>query len=60
MNTLFISDLHLSEERPQPTAAFFAFLKDKAATCDELYILGDFFDFPSGGLRDARMPAQGQ
>lgn len=44
MNTLFISDLHLSEERPQLTAAFFAFLKDKAATCDELYILGDFFD----------------
>ena len=44
MNALFISDLHLSEERPHITAAFFAFLTDKAAACDELYILGDFFD----------------
>jgi UDP-2,3-diacylglucosamine hydrolase len=44
MNALFISDLHLSEERPHTTAAFFAFLTDKSAACDELYILGDFFD----------------
>jgi UDP-2,3-diacylglucosamine hydrolase len=50
MNTLFISDLHLSEERPHTTAAFFAFLDkkiclaNKAFTCDQLYILGDFFD----------------
>jgi UDP-2,3-diacylglucosamine hydrolase len=44
MNTLFISDLHLSEERPHTTAAFFAFLANKAAACDQLYILGDFFD----------------
>ncbi|HSC74759.1 MAG TPA: UDP-2,3-diacylglucosamine diphosphatase [Pseudomonadales bacterium] len=50
MNRLFISDLHLSEERPHITAAFFAFLDnkvrlaDKAVGCDELYILGDFFD----------------
>jgi UDP-2,3-diacylglucosamine hydrolase len=44
MNRLFISDLHLSEERPHTTAAFFAFLEDEAASCDELYILGDFFD----------------
>ncbi len=44
MNRLFISDLHLSEERPHITAAFFTFLLDKAAACDELYILGDFFD----------------
>jgi UDP-2,3-diacylglucosamine hydrolase len=44
MNVLFISDLHLSEERPQTTAAFFAFLAEKAVACDQLYILGDFFD----------------
>lgn len=44
MNALFISDLHLSEERPHTTAAFFAFLANKAAACDQLYILGDFFD----------------
>jgi len=50
MNRLFISDLHLSEERPHTTAAFLAFLRDKvcpadqSSVCDELYILGDFFD----------------
>lgn len=44
MNILFISDLHLSEKRPHTTAAFFAFLAEKAAACDQLYILGDFFD----------------
>lgn len=44
MNILFISDLHLSEERPHTTAAFLAFLAEKAAACDQLYILGDFFD----------------
>lgn len=44
MNTLFISDLHLSEERPHITAAFLAFLQQKTLAYDELYILGDFFD----------------
>ncbi len=44
MNALFISDLHLSEERPHTTAAFLAFLADRATHCQQLYILGDFFD----------------
>lgn len=44
MDALFISDLHLSEERPHTTAAFFAFLAEKAVACQRLYILGDFFD----------------
>ncbi len=44
MNRLFISDLHLSEERPHITAAFFAFLTQQAAKADQLFILGDFFD----------------
>ncbi len=44
MNTLFISDLHLSEERPHITAAFFAFLEGKTQGFERLYILGDFFD----------------
>ncbi len=44
MNALFISDLHLSEERPHITAAFFAFLDQKTQGVDHLYILGDFFD----------------
>lgn len=44
MNALFISDLHLSEERPHITAAFFAFLAEKTQGVERLYILGDFFD----------------
>jgi UDP-2,3-diacylglucosamine hydrolase len=44
MNAVFISDLHLSEERPHITAAFFVFLAKKAQQFDRLYILGDFFD----------------
>lgn len=44
MTTLFISDLHLEEERPEITRAFFEFLDNKAQDIDALYILGDFFE----------------
>ena len=44
MSTLFISDLHLHESRPQITRAFFHFLQTRAIHADALYILGDFFD----------------
>ena len=44
MTTLFISDLHLDEKRPEITRAFFQFLKEKASNADQLYILGDFFE----------------
>lgn len=44
MTTLFISDLHLEEERPEITRAFFEFLDNKAQGIDALYILGDFFE----------------
>ncbi len=44
MRTLFISDLHLHETRPQITRAFFHFLHTQAAGAEKLYILGDFFD----------------
>lgn len=42
--TLFIADLHLTPERPQINAAFFAFLSDTATQAHALYILGDFFE----------------
>jgi len=42
--TLFISDLHLHESRPQVTRAFFHFLDTTAKNAAALYILGDFFD----------------
>ena len=44
MTLLFISDLHLSRERPAITRAFFHFLDQKAKTADALYILGDLFE----------------
>lgn len=44
MATYFISDLHLSDERPQLTRAFFQFLESLQNQAKQLYILGDFFD----------------
>lgn len=44
MKTLFISDLHLSQERPAITALFLRFLHEQAATAQALYILGDLFE----------------
>ncbi|MFT0213185.1 UDP-2,3-diacylglucosamine diphosphatase [Pseudomonas sp. F1_0610] len=41
---LLISDLHLHEERPDLTAAFFLFLQQRASQAQALYILGDFFE----------------
>ena len=45
MNSLFISDLHLTPERPAIARAFLSFMKGRALTADALYILGDFFDY---------------
>jgi len=42
--TLFISDLHLSDERPAITAQFLNFLRSRAAGAAALYILGDLFE----------------
>lgn len=44
MTTQFISDLHLEEARPDITRAFLAFLDQQATGCEQLYILGDFFE----------------
>jgi UDP-2,3-diacylglucosamine hydrolase len=44
VTTVFISDLHLEESRPDITDAFLAFLKAKTMGIDALYILGDFFE----------------
>ncbi|WP_091988782.1 UDP-2,3-diacylglucosamine diphosphatase [Pseudoalteromonas denitrificans] len=43
--TLFISDLHLTEARPDISKAFFDFLNTQVTEqLDALYILGDFFE----------------
>jgi UDP-2,3-diacylglucosamine hydrolase len=44
-HSLFISDLHLSEELPDITAAFLEFLAGPACDATRLYILGDLFEF---------------
>lgn len=53
--TLFISDLHLSDERPEITALFSLFLQNDAARARALYILGDLFEVWLGD--DAVLPA---
>ena len=58
MTKLFIADLHLSEARPDLTNAFIHFLATKAKQADELYILGDLFEFWIGD--DEQSPLQQQ
>lgn len=41
---LFVSDLHLSPERPEMAARFARFLAEEARTAGALYILGDMLD----------------
>ncbi|WP_443090233.1 UDP-2,3-diacylglucosamine diphosphatase [Basfia succiniciproducens] len=43
--TYFISDLHLSENRPKLTALFEHFMHNIAPQAQAVYILGDLFDF---------------
>jgi len=44
MAILFISDLHLSQERPGITHLFIKFLNEPATKAEALYILGDLFE----------------
>ncbi len=44
MSTLFISDLHLSAERPAIGGLFLKFLSEQASRAEALYILGDLFE----------------
>lgn len=44
MAILFISDLHLSPERPEVTRAFLRFLEEQATTAKALFVLGDLFE----------------
>ncbi len=41
---LFISDLHISLEKPEITGRFLSFLSDRAPKAAAVYILGDLFD----------------
>ena len=44
MRTLFIADLHLSENHPHVSTAFFNFLQHETKNVEALYILGDLFE----------------
>lgn len=46
--SLFISDLHLSAERPEANEQFFRFLGDEAVRAQALYVLGDLFEYWAG------------
>jgi UDP-2,3-diacylglucosamine hydrolase len=45
MHSIFISDLHLSPERPRINETFFDFVRGTASRADALYILGDLFEY---------------
>jgi UDP-2,3-diacylglucosamine hydrolase len=42
---LFISDVHLSGERPEIAERFFELLQTQAARASSLYVLGDLFEY---------------
>lgn len=44
MTTLFLSDLHLDESRPEITAQFEAFCAGEAREAEAVYLLGDLFE----------------
>ena len=44
-NALFISDIHLTEDRPDVVRAFFDFLRWIPESTEALFILGDFFEY---------------
>ncbi len=47
-HSLFISDLHLCDSRPNITTAFIHFLEHTASQAQALYILGDLFEYWAG------------
>ncbi len=44
MRQLFISDLHLWDQKPQIEKLFMQFMEKQATEADELYVLGDLFE----------------
>lgn len=56
--TLFISDLHLDESRPQHLAALEQLMKEHGGVADALYILGDLFETWIGDDNDSAFNLQ--
>ena len=57
MSTIFISDLHLDESRPQVTRLFLDWLQREATGAEALYILGDLFEAYIGDDDDSDLVA---
>lgn len=47
-HSLFISDLHLCSSRPHITELFVRFINEVAVNAEQLFILGDFFEYWAG------------
>jgi UDP-2,3-diacylglucosamine hydrolase len=47
-HSLFISDLHLCASRPAITKAFIGFIQTEASKAEQLFILGDLFEYWAG------------
>ncbi|HSF21484.1 MAG TPA: UDP-2,3-diacylglucosamine diphosphatase, partial [Burkholderiales bacterium] len=45
MHSIFVSDLHLSPERPHINQVFFDFAARIAARAESVFILGDLFEY---------------
>ncbi|HEV2612225.1 MAG TPA: UDP-2,3-diacylglucosamine diphosphatase [Noviherbaspirillum sp.] len=45
---LFVSDIHLQPALPRTTEAFFAFLQTQASRAEQLFLLGDLFEYWAG------------
>ncbi len=45
---LFVSDLHLTAAMPKTAQAFFGFLAHEASRAQQLYLLGDIFEYWAG------------
>ncbi|HYD81528.1 MAG TPA: UDP-2,3-diacylglucosamine diphosphatase [Paucimonas sp.] len=45
---LFVSDIHLQEAMPRTAEAFLGFLRHRAPHAQELYLLGDLFEYWAG------------
>jgi len=58
MTTLFVSDLHLSQQRPKKIELFKKLLTGPALKADAFYILGDLFDDFWIGCDDTRSTNQ--
>jgi UDP-2,3-diacylglucosamine hydrolase len=56
----FVSDLHLSPDRPATVALFLAYLAGRAREAEHLYLLGDIFDAWIGDDDDSSPNAEVQ